>query len=528
MDIDKIIKELTIEEKAELCMGADSWNTRSIKRLGIPAICMADGPHGLRKQAGVEENPVNLNNSTPATCFPPASLASCSFDRSLIYKMGEAIGEEAVLQDVDIVLGPAVNIKRSPLCGRNFEYVSEDPYLTGEYGTYFIKGVQSTGAGTSIKHFALNNQESLRMNIDVIVDRRALREIYLYAFEKAVKSANPYTVMGSYNRINGEYGCENEYTLRKLLREEWGYKGLVVSDWSAINDRVKGLMAGCDLEMPNSGIVRTMEIVNAVRSGKIGEDILGEAVKNILQLVEKCRKAEKNKKQHVYDKHNELARKISAESMVLLKNENDILPLDYNRRYALIGAFADTPRYQGGGSSHITPTKLASVKEIFEKEGLSFSYSQGYDINSEKANPELIMEAAENAAKADMAIVFIGLTDIYEYEGLDRKDMSIAPSHIKLLDEVYKSNKNIIAVLCTGSPVEMDWEKKCSAILYAGVMGQAGSYAVYDILFGRVNPSGKLTETFPMKLSDTPCYSNFPGGNNSVRYMESIFVGYRY
>lgn len=528
MAVEEVLGKLTIDEKARLVMGADSWRTSNIERLGIPSIRMADGPHGLRKQSESNENNIDLNNSIPATCFPPASLTSCSFDRDLIYRMGEAIADEAVLQGVDILLGPAVNIKRSPLCGRNFEYVSEDPYLAGEYAVSFINGVQSRGIGTSIKHFAVNNQETLRMNIDANVDERALHEIYLYAFEKAVKKAGPYTIMASYNRINGDYGCENSYLLKKLLREEWGFDGLVVSDWSAINDRLKSILSGCDLEMPNSGPERTQRLIKSVNDGKLDISVLDEAAANVLRLVDRCRSSKKIKKENIYDINNDLARKIAEESMVLLKNEGNILPLNPDKNYALIGEFASAPRFQGGGSSHITPTHLISIKDVFERNKVKYTYSPGYMINSEKINSKLISQAAQNAAGADFALVFIGLTDIYEYEGLDRKNMSLPPSHIRLLEEVYKANKNVVVVLCCGSAVSMEWEPMCRGILYAGVMGQSGSEAIYNILFGKVNPSGKLSETFPIKLSDTPCYNSFPGGNNSVHYLESIYVGYRY
>ena len=529
MEVEKVLKELTLQEKAQLVMGCGSWRTMSIERLGIPSIRMSDGPHGLRKQGGLsEEDNINVNDSIPATCFPPASLTSCSFNRDLIYKMGEAIADEAIHQDVDVLLGPAVNIKRSPLCGRNFEYVSEDPYLTGEYAVSFINGVQSRGVGTSIKHFAVNNQETLRMNIDADVDERALREIYLSAFEKAVKKAQPYTVMASYNRINGDYGCENIHTLRELLRNEWGYKGLVMSDWSAVDNRVKSIKAGCDLEMPSSGKMRVQEVVEAVKSGELDEHLLDEAAANILNLVDRCTGKQKTKIENIYGINNNLAERIASESMVLLKNEDGILPLNPQKSYALIGAFADKPRYQGGGSSHITPSHLISMKEVCDEKMLKATYSPGYEINSRKISKRLISEAAQKAGEADIAIVFIGLTDIYEFEGLDRDSMSLPPSHIKLLEEVYKANHNVIAVLCAGSAVSMEWEPMCKSILYAGVMGQSGSRAIYNILFGSVNPSGKLSETFPLRLSDTPCYNSFPGGNNSVHYLESIYVGYRY
>lgn len=528
MEVEKVLKELTLEEKASIVMGDGLWRTLGIKRLGIPSVTVSDGPHGLRKQPVTKENNISINESVPATCFPPASLTSCSFNRKLIEKMGQAIGDEAILQDVDVVLGPAINIKRSPLCGRNFEYVTEDPYLAGEYAASFIKGVQGRGVGTSLKHFAVNSQETLRMNIDSVVDERALREIYLYAFERAVKHADPYTVMASYNRINGDYGCENTHTLKELLKGEWGYKGLVMSDWSAINHRIKSLEAGCDLEMPSSGSVRTEDIIDAVKRGIIKEEVLDKAVRNILNLAYRCKAAAKVKKENIYEGHNDLACQIASESMVLLKNEDNILPLKMDRKYALIGAFADTPHYQGGGSSHITPAHLSSMLQVCSDKKLNYTYSPGYEINREDIDEKLISEAAENAGKADIALVFVGLTDIYENEGFDRKNLSIAPSHIRLLNEVYKTNHNMVVVLCAGSAVEMEWEPLCKAILYAGVTGQAGSQAIYDILFGKVNPSGKLSETFPLKISDTPCYESFPGGNNSVHYLESIYVGYRY
>jgi beta-glucosidase len=528
MDIEGLLKELTLEEKASLCMGADSWSTVAIERLGIPPIRTSDGPHGLRKQPTDRDGNVGINESVHATCFPPAALASCSFDRALVRDMGAAIGDEAVLQDIDVVLGPAINIKRSPLCGRNFEYVSEDPYLAAEYAIAFIDGVQSRGVGTSLKHFAANSQESLRMNIDAVVDERALREIYLFAFERAVRRSKPYTVMASYNRINGEYGCENSHTLKELLRGEWGFDGLVMSDWAAISDRLKALAAGCDLEMPNSGPERSAAIVRAVKSGAINEATLDEAVRNILRLVERCSEARKTKKEGLYDAHHALAKKIALESMVLLKNEAGALPLDRKKRYALIGAFAEFPRYQGGGSSHITPTRLSTIKGGFEERGVDFSYAPGYDVNSQKVDEALVRAAARAAAAADVAVVCIGLTDLSESEGRDRKDMSMPSAHERLIRAVCAANGNVIVVLCSGSAVDMGWERPCRAVLYAGVMGQAGGEAVCDILFGDANPSGRLSETFPMKLEDTPCFSNFPGGNNSVHYSESIYVGYRY
>lgn len=530
MDIEKMLKELTIEEKASLCMGTDAWCTKAIERLGLPSIRTGDGPHGLRKQPNADQNNIGINDSIPATCFPPASLTSCSFDRALISKMGEALGEEAGAQGIDVVLGPAVNIKRSPLCGRNFEYVSEDPYLAGEYAVAFIRGVQSKGVGTSLKHYALNNQETLRMNIDAVVDERALREIYLYAFEKAVREAQPFTVMASYNRVGGDYACESPQLLTKLLREEWGFEGLVMSDWSAIDNRVQALAAGCDLEMPYSGKERTQQILAAIKNGKLDEAVLDLAVRNVLRLVQRCTAAQKTVKNEseIYGIHHDLAREIAQKSMVLLKNDG-ILPLSADKRIALIGEFANARRYQGGGSSHITPTQLTSIEQAFlAQKKLDFTYSRGYDAQSSKVDPKLIAEAVKSAKGADVAVLCIGLTDFDEYEGLDRKSMALPDSHQKLLRAVQVVNENIVVVLCAGSAVEMDFEPLCRGILYAGVMGQAGAQAAADILFAQVNPSGKLSETFPLRLSDTPCFHCFPGGNNSVHYRESIYVGYRY
>jgi beta-glucosidase len=528
MDIDKILGGLTLEEKASLCMGADFWSTVAIKRAGLAAIRTADGPHGLRKQPTDGDGNVGINESSPATCFPPASLSSSSFDRDLYRAMGEAIADEAVLQGVDVVLGPAINIKRSPLCGRNFEYVSEDPYLAGEYASAFIQGVQSRGVGTSLKHFAVNSQESLRMNIDAAVDERALREIYLRAFETAVKKASPWTVMASYNRVNGSYACENETLLSKLLREEWGFDGLVMSDWSAISDRISALRAGCDLEMPSSGQKRTDEIVAAVRGGKLPEAALDAAARRVLALVDRAQNGTKQKREDAYEKNDALARRIATESMVLLRNEGGALPLDPRGRYALLGAFADRPRFQGGGSSHITPYRITSLKDALARRGVGFEYRPGYRVEGSEPDEALVAEAAAAAARAEAAIVCVGLTDMDEYESLDRKGLSIPRSHLRLVERVAEANENVIVVLCAGSAVEMGWEGRCRAVLYAGVTGQAGGDAIADILLGAANPGGKLTETFPLGLSDTPCASSFPGGSGSVHYRESIYVGYRY
>lgn len=543
-DIKKIISEMTLEEKAGLCSGLDVWHTKGIDRLDIPSIMMADGPHGLRKQtkSGLE---LGAKKSVPATCFPTASALACSWDRKLIRKVGEALGEECNAEKVDILLGPGTNIKRSPLCGRNFEYYSEDPYLSSEIAASFIQGVQSQGVGTSLKHFAANNQEYLRMVIDVIVDERTLREIYLASFEGAVKKSQPWTVMCSYNRLNGEYCSEKRSLLNDILKEEWGFEGFVVSDWGAVNDRVQGLAAGLELEMPSSGGVRDKEIVDAVKAGKLPESVLDQAVERMLKIIFKA--ADNNKKGIPYDKekHHQLAREVAAECIVLLKNEDGILPLKKEGTIAIIGDFAKNPRYQGGGSSHVNPAKLDNAYEEINKiiggSGKAL-YAKGYhddmsggifgskEFTSESDLPDdgLIREAQEIAAKADTAIVFAGLPESYESEGFDRKHMRIPEGHRKLIEAVADVQKNTVVVLSNGSPVEMPWLDKVKGVLECYLGGQAGGGAVADILFGIKNPSGKLAETFPVRLNDNPSFLNFPGDNKKVEYREGIFVGYRY
>jgi beta-glucosidase len=543
-DIKKIISEMTLEEKAGLCSGLDVWHTKGVDRLEIPSIMMADGPHGLRKkiESGAD---LGATKSVPAICFPTASALACSWDRKLMRKVGEALGEECNAEKVDILLGPGTNIKRSPLCGRNFEYYSEDPYLSSEIAASFIQGVQSQGVGTSLKHFAANNQEYLRMVIDAIVDERTLREIYLASFEGAVKKSQPWTVMCSYNRLNGEYCSEKRSLLNDILREEWGFEGFVVSDWGAVNDRVQGLAAGLELEMPSSGGARDKEIVDAVKVGKLPESILDQAVERLLKIIFKA--MDNNKKGIPYDKekHHQLAREVAAECIVLLKNEDGILPLKKEGIIAIIGDFAKNPRYQGGGSSHVNPTKLDNAYEEINKiigESGKVIYAKGYrddieggifsskEFSSESDVPDdgLIREAQETAVKADIAIVFAGLPESYESEGFDRKHMRIPEGHRKLIEAVADVQKNTVVVLSNGSPVEMPWLDKVKGVLECYLGGQAVGGAVADILFGIKNPSGKLAETFPVRLNDNPSFLNFPGDNKKVEYREGIFVGYRY
>jgi len=530
-DIKKIISEMTLEEKVSLCSGLDSWHTKGVKRLGIPSIMMADGPHGLRKRAGEIEEHLGINASVPATCFPSGATLACSWNRKLIEKVGIALGEECQAEGVSIILGPSANIKRSPLCGRNFEYLSEDPYLSSQMAEYHIKGVQSQGVGTSLKHFAANNQEHRRMSVDTIVDERTLREIYLASFEEAVKQAQPWTVMCSYNKVNGEYCSENKYLLTDILKDEWGHKGFTISDWGAVNERVKGLAAGLELEMPSSGGVGDKKIIKAVESGQLAEEVLDKAVERLLTVIFK---AEDNKKENAsYDKdeHHRLAREAARECIVLLKNEDNILPLKKNGTIVLVGAFAKTPRYQGGGSSHINPIKIDNAYDEMIKiagNNVRVRYAQGYLIDSDEIDESLINEAKEAAKNTDVAVVFVGLPERYESEGYDRNHMDIPENHKNLIEAVAEVQKNIVVVLSNGAPIEMPWVGKVKGIVETYLGGQAVGGAIADILFAITNPCGKLAETFPMKLSHNPSYINFPGEEDKVEYKEGLFVGYRY
>jgi len=526
MNIKNLISQMSLEEKASLCSGLGFWHTKPIERLGIPSIMMTDGPHGLRKQ-----EKEGFGKSVPATCFPTAVTLASSWDRKLIEKVGSAIGEECQAEGVSIILGPGVNIKRSPLCGRNFEYYSEDPFLASEMALYYIKGVQSQGVGTSIKHFCANNQEHRRLTVNVIVDERTLREIYLASFEKAVKEGNPWTVMCAYNKVNGEYCSENAYLLSNILREEWGFEGFVVSDWGAVNDRVKGLLAGLDLQMPYDGGLGDRKIIEAVKKGELPEEVLDKAVERILRVVFKA--IENKKENATYDKkaHHKLAREVARECFVLLKNEDEILPLKKKGTIALIGAFAKTPRYQGMGSSHVNPTMLDTAYEeiLNEVEGKAeILYADGYRLDSDVVDEKLIAEAREIAKRSEVAVIFAGLPEKYESEGYDRDHMKMPENHNRLIEEVSKVQKNLVVVLSNGAPVEMPWIDRVKGILETYLGGQGWGGAVADVLFGVVSPSGKLAETFPKKLSDNPSYLNFPGEDDRVEYREGIFVGYRY
>lgn len=535
MNVEYWLHHLTLEEKAALCSGKDFWTTKGIERLGIPSWMMTDGPHGLRKQSSDPDH-VGLHESVPATCFPSGVTLASTWDRDLLEEIGRALGEEARAEGVGVLLGPAVNIKRHPLGGRNFEYFSEDPYLAGELAKHHVRGVQSQGVGTSIKHFAANNQETHRNTIDTIVDERTLREIYLPAFERAIQEAHPWTVMAAYNKLNGIFCAEHPWLLQKVLREEWGFQGVVLTDWGACNDKIAGLIAGQDLEMPSSRGLTDAEVVAAVRSGVLDETVLDRACRRILELTAKVMATQKAASQssagfYSYDRdaHHELARRAAREGAVLLKNEGNLLPLSLHSSVAFIGAFARQPRYQGGGSSHITPTQLDTALVAAQKlKGLSILYADGYRLDQDDPEPGLIQEACEVAKQAEMVVLFIGLTDRYESEGYDRKDLSLPKSHVALLQAVCRVQQRIIVVLSNGAPVEMPWINQVPAVLETYLGGQGWGTAVVDLLFGRANPCGKLAETFPISIQDTPAYLNFPGNRRRVEYREGIFVGYRY
>jgi len=537
--IGELIGNMTLEEKAGLCSGRDFWNLKGIERLGIPSIMVTDGPHGLRKQ-NEESDHVGLNKSVPSTCFPTASAMAASWDRELIREIGAALGDECRQEKVSVLLGPGVNIKRSPLCGRNFEYFSEDPLLGGELAAAHIEGVQSRGIGTSLKHFAANNQETRRMMIDAVVDERSFREIYLTGFEIAVKKAQPWTVMCAYNKLNGEYCSQNRELLTDILKNEWGHEGIVVTDWGAVVDRVKGLAAGLELEMPASYGLNDRLIVRAVREGALEEPVLDEAVRRILSMILRSEETLKENDGFRYDQaaHHRLARRAAAESAVLLKNEDGLLPLDLENPsggkkpvIAVIGEFACTPRYQGSGSSLINPSRLDNALEELKAaagDRAEILYVPGYDRVTDRTDDLLLREAREAARRADTVLVFAGLTEEYESEGYDRTTLGLPPSHNELIMAAASENPRTAVILSNGAPVEMPWIDSVPAVLETCLGGQAWGGAAADVLLGRVNPSGKLAETFPLCLSDDPAESNFPGGPLTVEYRESIFVGYRY
>ena len=526
-----LVSQMTLEEKAGLCSGEDFWHTKAVERLGIPSVMVSDGPHGLRKQDEAADH-LGINDSIKAVCFPAGCALASSFDRELAEKMGETIGQECQAENISTILGPAVNIKRSPLCGRNFEYYSEDPYAASEMSAAFIQGVQSKNVGTSLKHFLANNQEKRRMTNSSDVDERTLREIYMAAFEGAVKNGKPWTVMNSYNRVNGKYVGESKKYLTDLLRDEWGFDGYVVSDWGAVNDRVEALKAGMDLEMPSSNGVNDALIVKAVQEGTLDEETVDLACERILNIV--FRYIENRDENAVFDKEkdHETAASVEEECIVLLKNDSDengkhILPLNKEQKVAFIGKYAEAPRYQGGGSSHINSWKVESALEAVK--GLAdVVYAKGFDDVEDKADEILEAEAVQAAKDADAAVIFAGLPDSFESEGYDRTHLNLPDCQNRLIDKICDVQKNVVVVLHNGSPVVMPWKDRVSAIVEAYLGGQAVGKAEVKVLFGEVNPSGRLSETFPNRLEDTPCYLTYGKGKDHAEYREGVFVGYRY
>ncbi|PCE16358.1 glycosyl hydrolase [Microbacterium sp. SZ1] len=531
---DTSASDLTLEEKASLTSGADFWTTKSIDRVGLTSIMLTDGPHGLRKQADATDH-LGLASSVPATCFPPAVGLGSSFDPELVERVGAAIGAEAAIEDVAVVLGPGVNIKRSPLCGRNFEYFSEDPLVSGVLGAASVRGIQSQGVGSSLKHFAANNQEFDRMRASSDVDPRPLREIYLRGFERVVRDAQPWTVMCSYNRINGVYASEDPWLLTQVLRDDWGFDGLVVSDWGAVNDRVAGVAAGLDLEMPSSGGRTDAQLVAAVRAGELDASVLDVAADRAIALVGKARARDAVQGPLDVDAHHALAREAAGRSIVLLKNGDGLLPLAPEHRIAVIGAFATEPRFQGAGSSLINPTRVDTALDGMRAVGGDrVSYAAGFAVEggavaaSGRSAEELRAEAVAVAKAAEVAVVFLGLPAAEESEGFDRDHIDLPGVQLQLLDAVIEANPRTVVVLSNGGVVALPFADRVPAIVESWLLGQAGGGAVADVLFGAVNPSGKLTETVPVRLEDNPSYGNFPGEFGHVRYGEGILVGYRW
>lgn len=524
----ELIDKMTIEEKAAILSGKTVWQTWDFKHLGIPSIFCSDGPHGIRKQAG-EGDHLGLNASLPATCFPTAATIANSWDESLGEELGRALGEEAASQGVNVLLGPGLNIKRSPLCGRNFEYFSEDPYLAGKMAASYVKGIQSEGVYACPKHFAVNSQELRRMAMNAVVDERTLREIYLTGFEIAVKEGGAKAIMSSYNEVNGEYANENKHLLLDILRKEWGFDGIVITDWGGSNDHAKGVAAGSNLEMPAPGLDSARILIRAVEDGTLTMEELDSCVDQLLDAVLELTNGDREKKNSFDQRaHHELARRAAQESAVLLKNEGRILPLKSGCRVAVIGDFAFVPRYQGAGSSVVNPTALDTFETAIGDYDLeNVGFAKGYQRNG-TVDEVLKKEALALAESADVVLYCFGLDELSESEGLDRTHMRISENQIMLLEELSKVNQNVVGILSAGAPVEMPWQNSCKAILHGYLNGQAGARAMLDILTGQVNPSGKLNETYPVCYEDTPAYKYFPGKERNSEYREGLYVGYRY
>ena len=522
-----IVSKMSLEQKAKIVSGKDYWHMEGFEELGLPVIQLTDGPHGLRKQ-NPDDKTVGLGGSYPATCFPPASLSGCSWDPELLEKEGEAMAEECMQEKVSVILGPGVNIKRSPTCGRNFEYFSEDPYLAGKCAAGLIKGIQSKGIGTSLKHYAANSQEAYRMTIDEVIDERALREIYLPAFEIAIKEAQPWTVMNAYNRINGTYASQSKWLLDTVARKEWGFEGIFVTDWGASVDRIPGLKAGTDLEMPTSGDLNEKLIIKAVESGKLEEAVLDERVDALVDLILKAKPVLEQDYSYDIEQHHQIAARIAEGSMQLLKNEDALLPLKEGQKVAVIGEMAVNPRYQGAGSSVINPTKLDNAYDNLKKLGVDVTYARGYKKEIDRMDNTLFCEALNTAREADVVLVFAGLTEPFEGEGYDRKNLNMPACQNRLIAELCKVNPNVAVVLAGGSVIKMPWQSKVKAILNSGLGGQAGGIAVANILTGKVNPSGKTTETYIKDYKDNPTFGNYPSRAQTAEHRESVYIGYRY
>ena len=524
--INELIRKMTLEEKVSLLSGDDFWHTRAVERLGIPRMMVSDGPVGLRKQEEGGDH-LGVNDSIDAVCFPSGVLTAASFDTGTLHKLGETLANECQAENVGVILGPAMNIKRSPLCGRNFEYYSEDPLLSARLGTAYVKGVQENGVDTSPKHFAANNQEYRRMRASSNMSERTFHELYLRSFEEMVRESKSWTMMASYNRINGTFSCENRELLADILRDKWGFDGFVVSDWGAVNDRAMGVRAGLDLEMPSTNGAGDRTILKAVRNGELDEKDVDAAARNVLRII--MRYAENHKTDAVFDraKDHEVSKVIAEQGMVLLKNKENVLPLRKDQKIAVIGSYAQNVRYQGGGSSHIHTSRVTSFMDVM-KNDKNVTFALGFRDGQEDTDPALLEEALQAAASAEVAILFVGLPDKYESEGYDRIHMHIPPCQSELIERVADIAKKTVLVLHNGSPIEMPWIDKVDAVLEAYLAGEAAGEAEHDILYGLVNPSGRLAETFPLRLEDNPTYLTYGHDMDDVQYSEGIFVGYRY
>ena len=529
MKHEELIKKMTVEEKASLTSGKNFWETMNIPHLGIKSMFLSDGPHGIRKQAAAADH-LGLNKSLPATCFPTSATIANSFNVDLAEKVGKALGEEALALGVNVVLGPGINIKRNPRCGRNFEYYSEDPYLAGKIAASYVKGIQSNGIASCIKHFACNNQEERRLTSNSVLDERTLREIYTTAFEITVKEAKPLCVMSSYNLVNDVYANENKHLLKEILRDDFGFDGVIITDWGGNNDRIEGLKAGNELEMPANNGETDLEIVNAIKNNKLDEAILDESVDRLLSLHDHTFKPfEEGKKYKVnIEAHHEIAKEAARESIVLLKNENNALPLNSTEKVGIIGDFAKNPRYQGAGSSIVNPTKLDNTLDLVKDCGINYiGYEQGFNRYGKRK--KAMFENAMGLAKhVDTVVLYMGLDEVTEAEGLDRENIRINQNQIDLLKAIKALGKKVVVVLSEGSVIELDFEKYADAIIFNCLNGQAGSGATLEILTGKVNPSGRLSETYPIKYDDTPTEKYFPAHGFNSFYKDGLFVGYRY